>query len=416
MYEKLDELTYRCMKCGSCNAVCPVLRELGAESNSPRARVRLVRGLTRDEVELTPRYRDIIGKCLNCRACAEECPSGVAPNEVVLNARNQLVTERGLPLAKRLIFRHAMRARRMFPGGAKLLGLLQRATLINHRWSPARLALPLMGMKTDKKLPMFALKPFLERVPEVVEVPNRKARVAYFVGCASNLILPEIGEAVVGLLTHHGVEVVIPKGQMCCGTPIFNSGDFTGASYFARQNLRAFEELDVDAIVTACGSCGLTWQKEWRETLGIEVPENISSRVYDISQFLTECLGISELEGAAEQDLLLTYHDPCHLARGMNVRTPPRQLLSSLPGVEYVEMADADRCCGGGGAFSIYYPDLSRDIGARKAENMVGSEANVIATGCPSCVMQLDEMLHYARSPRTVKHTACVLWDAVRKR
>lgn len=416
MYDKLDELTTGCMRCGSCNAVCPVLRELGAESNSPRARVRLVRGLTRDEVTLTPRYREIIGKCLNCRACADECPSGIAPNEVVLNARNQVVHEKGLPLAKRVIFRHAMRARRMFPAGAKLMGYLQRAVLLDKPWSPARVVLPVMGMKIDKQIPMFALKPFLERVPEVMPVPNRKYRVAYFVGCAGNLIYPEIGEAVVGLLNHYGVEVVIPKAQMCCGTPIFNSGDFSGGAYFARRNLQAFEGLGIDAIITACGSCGLTWQQEWQELLGVEVPESVSSKVYDISEFLTECLGIDAVDAASEQRLRLTYHDPCHLVRGMRVREEPRKLLSSLPGAELVEMGEADKCCGGGGAFSIYYPDLSRDIGARKAQNMIASEADVIATGCPSCIMQLDEMLHLAKSPRPVRHTACILWDAVRPR
>lgn len=416
MLAKLDQLTTGCMRCGNCKAVCPVLRELGAESLSPRARVRLVRGLVSREVELTPRYREIIGKCLNCRACADECPSGILPNEVVLNARGHLVDEKGLPLIKRAIFRHAMRARRIFPAGAKLIGLAQRASFIGESWSPARLVLPLMGMKLDKQIPYFALRPFLERTPEVVEAPNHKYRVAYFVGCAGNLIFPEIGEAVVGLLNHHGVEVVIPKSQMCCGTPIFNSGDFAGAAYFARQNLRAFEDLRVDAIITACGSCGLTWRQEWRELLGIDVPESISSRVYDIAEFLTDCLEVSALDAVTEQNLRLTYHDPCHLVRGMRVGAQPRKLLSSLPGVELVEMSEADKCCGGGGAFSLYHPDLSRAIGSRKAECMVKTEADVIATGCPSCIMQLDEMLHVARSPRPVTHTACLLWDAVRER
>lgn len=415
MNDKLDQLTTGCMRCGNCKAVCPILRELGTESVSPRARVRLVHGLVSGEVELSPRYREIIGKCLNCRACADECPSGILPNEVVLNARGHLVVEKGLPLVKQVIFRHAMRTRRLFPAGAKLMGYLQRAVLLDKPWTPARLVFPLMGMKLDKQVPMFALKPFLERVPEVVEAPNRKYRVAYFVGCAGNLIFPQIGEAVVGLLHHHGVEVVIPKDQMCCGTPIFNSGDFAGAAYFARQNLRAFEKLGVDAIITACGSCGLTWQREWQELLGIEVPDRISSNVYDIAQFLTDCLGIESLDAAADKNARVTYHDPCHLVRGMRVGAQPRKLLSTLPGAEFVEMSDADGCCGGGGAFSIYHPDLSRAVGARKAESISNTGAEIVATGCPSCMMQLDDMLRIAKSPRPVTHTACLLWDAVRR-
>jgi glycolate oxidase iron-sulfur subunit len=304
----------------------------------------------------------------------------------------------------------------MFPVGAKLMGMLQRASFIGKPYSPARLALPLMGMKIDKQIPYFALKPFLERVPEVNPVEKRKCRVAYFVGCAGNLIFPEIGESVVGLLNHYGVEVVIPKTQMCCGTPIFNSGDFTGAAYFARRNLRAFEDLGVDAIITACGSCGLSWRQEWSEQLGVEVPESISSKVYDIAEFLTDCLGIDVVDAVSERNLRLTYHDPCHLARGMHVTTQPRKLLSSLPGVELVEMNESDKCCGGGGAFSIYHPDLSRAVGKHTAESIAKSGADVIVTGCPSCIMQLDEMLYLAKSPRPVTHTACMLWEGVRER
>ena len=429
MNDKLDQLTTGCMRCGNCKAVCPVLQELGAESLSPRARVRLVHGLVAGEVELSPRYREIIGKCLNCMACADECPSGILPNEVVLNARGQITLEKGLPLVKRMVFRCAMRARRMFPVGAKLMGVLQRASFIGKPWSPARLALPLMGMKLDKRIPYFDLKPFLERTPEVVPATNRKCRVAYFVGCAGNLIFPQIGEAVVGLLNHYGVEVVVPRAQICCGTPIFNSGDLVGAAYFARRNLRAFEGLGVDAIITACGSCGMSWRREWSELLGVEVPESIASKVYDIAEFLTDCLGINtpgspESPGASpgsgpgnavsERNLRLTYHDPCHLVRGMRVQSQPRKLLSLLPGVELVEMNEADKCCGGGGAFSLYHPDLSRRIGSHKAESMLKTGADVIVTGCPSCMMQLDEMLHRAKSPLRVAHTACLLWEGVK--
>jgi len=415
MLDKLEQLTLSCMKCGNCRAVCPTFRELGDEGSSPRARVRLVRGLASGEVELSARYGEIIGTCINCRACADECPSGMAPNEVVLNARRHLILEKGLPLVKRAIFRRALRARRMFPASAKLLGMLQRAVLIGNPYSPARLALPLMGLKLDKRIPYFALRTFRERVPEVVPAQNRKHRVAYFVGCSANLIYPEVGEAVVGLLTHHGVEVVIPPGQMCCGTPVFNAGDFEGGAYLAEQNVRAFADLDVDAVITACGSCGLALKQEWRDLLGLQVPDELTGKVYDFAEFLTDCLGVDSLEAPEPTgSLSLTYHDPCHLDRGMMVKSQPRHLLSSLPRVELVEMADADQCCGGGGAFSIYYPDLSRDIGARKAENVSGTGAGTVVTGCPVCIIQLEEMLRRAGSLQKVVHTACVLWQALK--
>ncbi|MCX6375626.1 MAG: (Fe-S)-binding protein, partial [Armatimonadetes bacterium] len=405
--------------CGNCKPVCPVFLELGEEAASPRGRVRLIRGVSRGEVELSARYRELVGICLNCRACTDECPSGIEPNAAVLTARRHLTLEKGLPLIKRAIFRGAMRARRVFPASAKLLGALQRISLIGNPHNPLRWTFPLVGLPRDKAIPYFQLKTFLDRVPEVMPVENRKHRVAYFVGCGANLLMPEIGEAVVGLLNHFGVEVVIPHRQMCCGTPVFNSGDFGGGAYLAKQNIRTFGRLDVDAIIVGCGSCGLAWKHEWRDLLGLDVPENLSAKVYDITEFLTDCLGVTEIEPhhasrITHHSSLTTYHDPCHLARGLGVRDQPRRLLGSVPGVELVEMAEADTCCGAAGAFSIYHPDLSRKVGVRKAANVVGTGAEIIATGCPVCVIQLREMLARAGSSQSVAHTACVLWEAVR--
>ncbi len=414
MREKLEQVTIGCMRCGNCKSVCPIFREIGEEAASPRGRVRLIRGVSAGEVELSARYKDLIGKCLNCRACTDECPSGIEPNMAVLDARQHIVLEKGLPAAKRAIFRGAMRGRRIFPAGAKMMGLLQRMSLIGRPGNPLRYAFPLLGMPRDRAIPYFALKTLLDRVPEVMPAENRKHRVAYFAGCAANLLFPEVGEAVVGLLNHYGVEVVIPHRQMCCGTPIFNSGDFEGGLYFARRNLNVLGRLDVDAIITSCGSCGLAIKHEWKNLLGLNVPDALASKVYDITEFLVDCLGISELP-AADHSSLITYHDPCHLARGMGVRTQPRQLLAAIPGIELEEMAEADKCCGAGGTFSIYHPELSRRIGDRKAANMVATQAETIATGCLSCAMQLREMLARAGSSQRVTHTACVLWDAVKQ-
>lgn len=419
MLDHLSQLTLSCMKCGNCRPVCPVFREIGEEAASPRGRVRLIRGVCSGEVGLSPRYRELIGKCINCRACAEECPSGIEPNLAVLNARRYLVLEQGLSLVKRAVFRRALRARRMFPASAKLLGLLQRVSFIASPYSPARLILPLLGLPLDKAIPYFQVRTFLDCVPEVIPANDRECRVAYFVGCGANLLFPEIGEAVVALLSRCGVEVVIPAEQMCCGTPVFNAGDFEGAEYLASHNLRLFSKLDVDAVITACGSCGIALRREWRDLLGLRVPEEFTGKVYDISEFLVDCLGVSDLGSCVADSRIthhasrVTYHDSCHLARGMGVRSQPRGLLRSLPGVELVEMDEADRCCGGGGAFTIYHPDLSRGVGAGKAAKTTAAEADVVATGCPSCIVQLREVLARAGSEQAVTHTACVLWDAI---
>jgi glycolate oxidase iron-sulfur subunit len=419
MLDNLEQLTLSCMRCGECKPACPVFREVGEEGASPRGRVRLIRGVSSGEVELSARYQELVGKCIGCRACADDCPSGIEPNAAVLNARCHLVLEKGLPPVKRFLFRRALRARRLFPLSTKLIGLLQRASFIGSRYSPARLLLPIIGLPFGKSLPYFQLKTFIERTPDIVPAESRKRRVAYFVGCGANLILPEIGEAVVGLLNRFGAEVVIPREQMCCGMPVFHSGDFEGARMLAEHNLGVFSKLDVDAVIVGCGSCGSALKKEWRDLLGLEVPDEFTSKVYDISEFLADRLGIWNL-GFGIPDFpprgsRITYHDPCHLARGMGIRSQPRRLLSSLPGVKFVEAAEADKCCGGGGAYSLYHPDISRKIGARKAESIVNTEADIVATGCPSCIIQLREMLSRAGAGQAVEHTACLLWKALKE-
>lgn len=412
MADRLEELTISCMRCGNCKPVCPILREMGDEASSPRGRVRLIKGVSRGELTLTNRYVELVGKCLNCRACMDECPSGVEPNTAVLAAREDIVRQKGLSPAKRVIFRKLLRARRMFPASAKFLGLMQRISFVGSRHSPVRLLLPAIGLPIDKELPVFAMRSFLDRVPETISPPERKYRVAYFVGCSANLLMPEVGEAVVGLLNRLGVEVVVPRDQMCCGTPVFNSGDFDGARYLARKNVSTFGRLDVDAIITSCPSCGLALRSEWQHVLELALPEGFAGKVYDFTEFLTDCLGVTELPTRTAGGSRITYHDPCHLMRGLRVKKQPRQLLASA-GLELVELAELDKCCGGGGTFNLYHPDLARKVGKRKVDSVISTGAETVVTGCISCMMQIHEMLTLAGAPQRVEHTACVLWDLI---
>jgi glycolate oxidase iron-sulfur subunit len=218
-------------------------------------------------------------------------------------------------------------------------------------------------------------------------------RVALFVGCATNLIYPEAGRAAVDVLARSGVEVVIPKGQGCCGTPVANSGDFETARTLARGNIEAFGASGADAIVAVCASCGLMLAREYHETLSIE--GGIGLPVFDLAEFLAH-RGRQPGDGGPRETIRVTYHDPCHLARGRGIRNEPRVLLKLVPWVEFVEMDDADRCCGGGGLFSLAHYDLSKAVGRRKIEAIRDAGVDVVATECPSCVMQLRDMIAQA--------------------
>jgi glycolate oxidase iron-sulfur subunit len=393
------------MKCGFCRSVCPV--HLGAETTSPRARVRLARAYIEGQIGLSDVLKSEIGHCLNCKACAAECPSGVAVDKIVLSVRREAVLREGLPAAKRLIFRGILSDPVRLAACARGVGLASRIAAIQNPGNPLRRAFPLLGLPRDKRLPRWGGKPFRGSVPDVASpLAEERLTAVYFVGCAGDLIYPEVARATWSVLRKLGCRVIVPRDLVCCGTPVFNSGDFEGARALALKNLKILSDIDADVIITACGSCGLTMRREWQEVLGLDVPKRISEKITDIAAFAAEHrAALSRLP----KDLSVTYHDSCHLRRGMGVYEEPRAILKSLDRLSFTEMQSPDRCCGGGGAYSIYHPDLSREVGAVKASAVVAAGAEVVVTGCPACMMQLEECLDLAGSRVRVAHTSQLL-------
>lgn len=408
----LDEALTNCMKCGFCKAACPVF--VGEETTSPRAKVRLARAVVRGELEISPAFKSQMERCLNCRACADECPSGVEPNRIALAARCGLVDKDGLPLVKRAIFSGGLKHPRAMALGMRLVGGAQHVSAIDLQNNPLRYLLPLIGMRKDKDFPTLGRKSLFARLPEVIE-PNVEAKttVAYFPGCAANLIYPEIGLATVSVLGKLGARVILPHDLVCCSTPVFNSGDIADARELAARNIEILSQVDAEFVVTSCGSCGLTISKEWTELLGLAEAEPIARKVIDISEFVAKYAPDGAL-GALDEEKIVTYHDSCHLRRGMGVYETPRQLLKSVLGDRFVEMELADRCCGGGGTFSVTHPELSQKVADTKMKCVGESGAEIVATGCPACVMQLrDSIVHRKMTQRAI-HTIEVIDRALR--
>ena len=408
----LDEALARCMKCGFCKAACPVF--IGEETTSPRAKVRLARAVVRGELEISRGFRAQMERCLNCRACADECPSGVEPNKIALAARCGLVEQDGLPWQKRIIFSGALKRPRLMALGARALGIAQHVSAIDLQNNPLRGLLGLVGMRRDKDFPILGRRSLFSILPESLEpLGEQKITVAYFPGCAANLIYPEIGIAAVRVLRKLGARVILPHDLVCCSTPVFNSGDIADARELAVRNIEILSSVEAEFIITSCGSCGLTTSKEWAELLGMSGAEAISRKVLDISEFVARYAPDGALETLDDEEIV-TYHDPCHLRRGMGVYETPRQLLKSILGNRFVEMELADRCCGGGGTFSIYHPELSQTVAETKMECVAKSGAGLVATGCPGCVMQLrDSIVHRKMGQRAI-HTIEIIDRALR--
>jgi len=390
--------------------VCPIFAEIGREDSVARGKVALIRAVLDGELGLTEIFDERMQLCLNCKACIDACPNDVRVDDLILSARSGLVEAGRLPLIKRFVFRRLLRRGRLLPPVGKTASFFQRFVLRGlPKGSPFRLLLPAVGVDRHRVFPQFARATFLETIPEMVPAHSTAAasdgrpRVAYFVGCAANLIYPESARSAVEVLRRAGVDVVIPKSQGCCGTPVFNAGDFVTAREMAARNIAVLRGSGAEAVVTACASCGLTLKREYAELLGFE--DGVGMPVYDLTEYLVlrggatpaiekpiESAGLPEPSGRVR----VTYHDPCHLVRGQGVYEEPRQILRSIPWVEFVEMRDADRCCGGGGSFSLSHYDLSKAVARRKVEAIRDAGVDIVTTECQACVMQLSDMLAQA--------------------
>jgi glycolate oxidase iron-sulfur subunit len=408
---KYEDIIHRCYRCGLCRTVCPSFEEIGIESASPRGRIQLARALLTGDIQIDNAVQKRMLDCLNCMRCGEICPSGVRADWIVLALRAELAKRGKLNIIKKLVFNTIIRSPRLMSYIGRIASWGQK--WFYHSNNLAEMLVPRCIGMGDKTFPRFTSRQAVKKWQSVVTPTSGKRvmRVGYFIGCATNLLFPEVGDATVRVLTHNHVEVVIPRGQVCCGIPVYTSGDFKTARYLATTNLRIFNKLDVDCIVTDCSSCSAALKHECHELLGVD---QFHAPVYDLCDFLANVIEISRDFG--EVPIKVTYHDPCHLKRGQGISKEPRDLMRMVPGVEIIEMEGADRCCGGAGTFSYTHHELSRSVGVHKAESIRSTYAEMVATPCPSCKMQIDDLIcHHGLSAATI-HPVQVLDMGYQKR
>ncbi len=384
--QKFSDALLRCNKCGFCLAGCPIYKVTGIEWTAARGRLALLRGVVNKELELTE-LKESISNCLTCNGCSDQCPSGLLTDEFILSARADLLKEQGQPWIQRLIFHRLLPNPKRLHNLVGLLGWLQASGL---RSTARKLGLTRLMGDAGKVEPILPVLPFRHRLP-ATSYPgpeHPKYRVAYFIGCAGSLT-PRVAEAAIRVLTRHQVEVLLPE-FVCCGMPAHGYGDTKSALAAAKKNIELARSLEVDAIITTCASCG-SMLKHYVKLLGDEADyaeqaHAFSSRVKDISEFLVD-IGLNTEMGTLAHKV--TYHDPCHLGRFQKVTSQPRQLLRSIPGVDFIEMNEANTCCGAAGSYSLTHYDLSMKVLARKMNNVGRTGADLLVTCCPGCSMQL---------------------------
>lgn len=417
--KRVEKDLKKCVKCGACRANCPAFAAFQREPAVARGKVALSQHLLAKDIELDDQTYQAMSKCLLCGSCVEKCPNEVPTDEIVIAAREALAQRRGLTTFHKAVGQ-VIKNRGMMKMGAAvaaILGPLFFRKVPSTSGLRLRFPLPFVGGK--RHIPGLAKKPFLSRHPEIIPGEPGKPRIVYFVGCMTNFVYTEVGEAALALFRHLGCTVIIPKDQQCCGLPGMSGGDLETVRELAERNLETLEKFQADYVMTACATCGGALHKFYPAIVGKRNPElhqrlqALAEKTVDASVLLQK-LGLHPEETGSGEGMKITYHDPCHL-RTRAITRQPRELLKAVTGVQLVEMEGADKCCGLGGTFNVYHYDTSLEINAGKSEAIVKTGADAVVTGCPGCMMQLSDGLKQGGAATRVLHTLEILARAIRK-
>lgn len=404
------ELFMDCVHCGLCLGSCPTYVETGNENDSPRGRIYLWRAVTDGRAELTPEVRQHLDLCLECRACETACPSGVQYGQVIGSykkdaARLGPVFPTLSRLQRWMLFHLTPYARRMRWALAPLR-LLQRLGLDKMTRRLGRF-LP-RSLRLMQEIVPVHLAPHYGKLPEVLPAEGkRRARVALFVGCAADAFFPQTTLATARVLQRNGCEVWVPRGQGCCGALHYHAGLVDAARRLATDNCTAFAAgQEVDAIITNAGGCGPVL-KEYGHLLTEAAGAKFAAKVRDVSEFLVE---LGPVPPQHPLPIRATYHDACGLSHAQKIRRPPRQLLEMIPGLELVPLNESEHCCGAAGSYNVTQPEMSRQLGARKARNILDTGAQAVFTGNVGCLLQIARHLRDQRPDLWVAHPVDALW------
>jgi glycolate oxidase iron-sulfur subunit len=407
-----------CVHCGLCLSSCPTYVQTGNENDSPRGRIYLWRAVTDGRAELTPEVRRHLDLCLECLGCETACPSGVQYRHIIGSYKKDMA-RLGPPaptlnwLQRWMLFHLTPYANRM------------RWSLAPLRWAQAlglRGVIDALGRFLPRSLRQMQnivphLPPDPGRLPQILPAEGpRRARVALLTGCAADAFFPDTTLATARVLQWNGCEVWVPRGQGCCGALHEHSGLVEPAREFAARNCEAFAKgladglEQVDAIINNAGGCGPVLKDYGHLLAGThqaELAARFASRVRDIHEFLVE---LGPVAPTHPLPIRATYHDACGLSHGQKIRSAPRQLLDLIPGLELVPLPESEYCCGAAGSYNITQPEMARQVGERKAQNIVSTRARAVFTGNVGCLLQIARHLRGQNPPVWVAHPIDALW------
>ncbi len=410
--KELETERLKCMRCGFCQNYCPMFGETHREYDVSRGKVALLNNMADQLLTDADGLADRLDRCLLCGSCTANCPSATPTLNIFIKARALVAEYKGLSPIKKLIFRTLLPNPKGFDWALKAGSIGQGLVFSKVKDSTQHTAKssllnPLIGDRHIVPLPSKPLHEMYHNLDTPVGASGLK--VLFYPGCMGDRMYTNMGEACIKVLQHHGVGILFPADLACCGMPSLASGDMRGFEKQVRQNLAVLAGKKYDYIVTPCGSCTSAIKEMWKEMGDFTEAEReqlkaIGAKAMDINAFLIDVLGVKP---AAPKDgaVAVTYHDPCHLKKGLGVGSQPRDLIRANPDYTIREMSEPDRCCGCGGSFNLFHYDVSKSIGQKKRDMIVETGAPVVATACPACMMQLIDTLSRNGDKVDVKHS-----------
>jgi len=444
----------RCIRCGSCANVCPVYQIIGGHLFG-HIYVGAIGIILTAFIHGMANAAEPMKSCISCRKCVEACPAGIDLEGLITKLRKRLYELEISPFTENLIFRILSQP--------KLFHTLLRAAWLGQqpisrgRASIRHLPLVFSDWTKNKTLPVIARKPLRDiwnaetceeetkNTTDVIakdKTPKHfcKTKAAFFSGCLIDFVSPQIGKSIQKALHNAGVNADFPKAQSCCGYPAWFSGDVVTARKLAEHNTAILSDDKYQYVITGCPTCAMSLKRNYKELLKDsplrEQAIKVAMKTYDFSEFLVNVLNYQppamnelslrkverrskprgltnpdEASGPAKTRQRVTFHDSCHMRRSLGIYKEPRQLLKNTDKCYLVEMRYPDVCCGQGGSYSIKYPGISDAILKKKIDDIVGTDADVIVSCCPGCLMHIKGGLEKIGANIKVKHIAEMLTD-----
>ena len=406
----------RCVRCGACANVCPVYRMIGGHQMG-HIYIGAIGLILTYFFHGRDKARNLVQNCINCGACKTVCAAGIDLPELIKKVHAAILNEEGHPI-KSVLLSKVLRNRKLFHTLLRSAQLVQK-TIKNDQGYLRHLPHIFAGEHNYKQLPAIAQIPFRERWVSIKPNPAKpRYKIALFSGCVQDFVYPEQLEAAVALFDQQQVAVEFPMEQSCCGLPVQMMGETQASEQVAAQNVLALDAESVDYVVTLCASCASHLKKSYPTILENQPSlasksKHLAKKVIPFSSFLHDVLKVNEkifTPGGPRT----TYHAPCHLCRGLEVREAPHGLFKKA-GLDFTAASEEETCCGFGGTYSAKFPSISAQILNKKLEDAVATKATCLISECPGCILQLRGGAAQRKIELSVKHLSEVLKERLKR-